>query len=209
MPDLVVLFLTIPVITSFVGWVTNWAAVKMIFHPENFIGIGRIWWQAILVRRSHKFADGAAERLTPWQTSLWFEDTAVSPGATYTYSVRAAENNQGANASIFSASPPLPTIEVVAPSSEPSSDCLPASLGPTPRSSCTEILAMPCTSRLLTAQGVVEDVDGLGSRVARPPGQGDTARGSRVCEGAYSQGVFAVGRLLCLRGFGQVVPFIL
>jgi len=64
MPDLVLLFLTIPVVTAFVGWVTNWAAVKMIFHPERFIGIGPFGWQAILVRRSHKFATGAAEMAT-------------------------------------------------------------------------------------------------------------------------------------------------
>jgi uncharacterized membrane protein YheB (UPF0754 family) len=64
MPDLVLLFLTIPVVTAFVGWVTNWAAVKMIFHPENFLGIGPLGWQAILVRRSHKFAEGAAEMAT-------------------------------------------------------------------------------------------------------------------------------------------------
>ncbi len=64
MPHLVELFLTIPLITAFVGWVTNWAAVKMIFHPERFIGIGPLGWQAILVRRSHKFAIGAAEMAT-------------------------------------------------------------------------------------------------------------------------------------------------
>jgi uncharacterized membrane protein YheB (UPF0754 family) len=64
MPDLVQLFLTIPLITAFVGWVTNWTAVKMIFHPESFIGLGPIGWQAILVRRSHKFAIGAAEMAT-------------------------------------------------------------------------------------------------------------------------------------------------
>ncbi len=64
MPDLILLFLTIPVVTAFVGWMTNWAAVKMIFHPERFIGIGPIGWQAILVRRSHKFAVGAAEMAT-------------------------------------------------------------------------------------------------------------------------------------------------
>jgi uncharacterized membrane protein YheB (UPF0754 family) len=64
MPHLVELLLTIPLITAFVGWVTNWAAVKMIFHPERFVGVGPIGWQAFLVRRSHKFAIGAAEMAT-------------------------------------------------------------------------------------------------------------------------------------------------
>jgi uncharacterized membrane protein YheB (UPF0754 family) len=64
MNDLVLLFLTVPLITAFVGWVTNWAAVKMIFHPEEFVGIGPIGWQGILQRRSHKFATGIADMAT-------------------------------------------------------------------------------------------------------------------------------------------------
>ena len=61
MSGILLLLLTIPVITALIGWVTNWAAVKMIFHPERFVGIGPIGWQAILTRRSHKFATGVAD----------------------------------------------------------------------------------------------------------------------------------------------------
>ena len=61
MNDVVLLFLTVPLVTAFVGWVTNWAAVKMIFHPEKYVGIGPLGWQGILQRRSHKFATGIAD----------------------------------------------------------------------------------------------------------------------------------------------------
>jgi uncharacterized membrane protein YheB (UPF0754 family) len=64
MPDIVLLLLTIPVITAVIGWVTNWAAVKMIFHPERFVGVGPIGWQAILTRRANKFATGIADMAT-------------------------------------------------------------------------------------------------------------------------------------------------
>lgn len=64
MSDLLVLLLTVPTITAFVGWSTNWAAVKMIFHPERFRGIGPLGWQGILPRQSHKFATGIADMAT-------------------------------------------------------------------------------------------------------------------------------------------------
>ncbi len=64
MNDVLLLFLTVPLVTAFVGWVTNWAAVKMIFHPETFVGIGPLGWQGILQRRSDKFATGMADMAT-------------------------------------------------------------------------------------------------------------------------------------------------
>ncbi len=65
MPDnfLLVLIL-VPSVTGLIGWGTNWAAVKMIFHPREFIGIGKIGWQGILPRYSVKFATEIADRLT-------------------------------------------------------------------------------------------------------------------------------------------------
>ena len=62
--QLLLLLLTIPGITGLIGWVTNWAAVKMIFHPEQFIGIGPIGWQGILTRQAHKFALNVADMVT-------------------------------------------------------------------------------------------------------------------------------------------------
>jgi uncharacterized membrane protein YheB (UPF0754 family) len=40
------LLFVIPAVTAFVGWVMNWLAVRMIFWPERFIGVG----QAVVLR---------------------------------------------------------------------------------------------------------------------------------------------------------------
>lgn len=56
MPDWLFLLLTVPTITGAIGWVTNWAAVKMIFGPERFIGVGKVGWQGIVFAHSDKFA---------------------------------------------------------------------------------------------------------------------------------------------------------
>jgi uncharacterized membrane protein YheB (UPF0754 family) len=64
MNEILLLFLTVPVITAAIGWVTNWAAVKMIFHPEKFVGVGPVGWQGILFKQSHKFASGVADMAT-------------------------------------------------------------------------------------------------------------------------------------------------
>jgi uncharacterized membrane protein YheB (UPF0754 family) len=64
MPDIVLLFLAVPVVTGLIGWGTNWAAVKMIFHPMRFLGLGPIGWQGILYKQSHKFATNVADMAT-------------------------------------------------------------------------------------------------------------------------------------------------
>ena len=46
----------VPLITAFIGYITNWAAVKMIFYPRHFIGIGPIGWQGVIPARNAKFA---------------------------------------------------------------------------------------------------------------------------------------------------------
>lgn len=64
MSSALLLFLTVPVVTATIGWMTNWAAVKMIFYPRGFVGLGPIGWQGILPRRAPKFAAGVAETIT-------------------------------------------------------------------------------------------------------------------------------------------------
>ncbi|CAN5580940.1 hypothetical protein BH20ACT2_BH20ACT2_09600 [soil metagenome] len=64
MSNLVVLFLTVPLVTAFVGYITNWAAVKMIFHPHGFVGVGPLGWQGIIPRLAPKFATDIATTLT-------------------------------------------------------------------------------------------------------------------------------------------------
>ncbi len=31
--------LTIPLVAAIIGWFTNWVAIKMMFHPLDFVGI--------------------------------------------------------------------------------------------------------------------------------------------------------------------------
>ncbi len=64
MSSVLFLFVTVPVITALIGWITNWAAVKMIFHPARFAGIGPVGWQGILPRNAKKFASGVADTIT-------------------------------------------------------------------------------------------------------------------------------------------------
>jgi uncharacterized membrane protein YheB (UPF0754 family) len=43
-------FIAMPFIVAFVGWITNWFGIKMMFHPAEFKGIGFIGWQGIVPR---------------------------------------------------------------------------------------------------------------------------------------------------------------
>lgn len=54
-------FVVIPLMMAVIGLVTKWVAIKLIFHPERWVGIGPIGWQGIVQRRAPKFAAGVAE----------------------------------------------------------------------------------------------------------------------------------------------------
>lgn len=64
MSSALLLFLTVPVITAIIGWFTNWAAIKMIFYPGKFIGVGPIGWQGVLPRNADTFAKSVARTMT-------------------------------------------------------------------------------------------------------------------------------------------------
>lgn len=51
-----ILFL-IPVISAFIGWFTNWIAIKMLFHPREPKKILGITIQGIFPKRQHQFAE--------------------------------------------------------------------------------------------------------------------------------------------------------
>jgi uncharacterized membrane protein YheB (UPF0754 family) len=49
--------LTIPIVSAFIGWITNWVAIKMLFHPrepKKFLGITI---QGIFPKRQIQFAE--------------------------------------------------------------------------------------------------------------------------------------------------------
>ncbi len=46
----------IPLVSAFIGWLTNWIAVKMLFHPKKPIKLGIIILQGIFHRRQKDIA---------------------------------------------------------------------------------------------------------------------------------------------------------
>ena len=51
------LFLIIPVISAFIGWITNWIAIKMLFHPRKPVRVLGITFQGIFPKRQQQFAE--------------------------------------------------------------------------------------------------------------------------------------------------------
>lgn len=50
------IIILVPLISAFIGWITNWVAIKMLFHPrepKKFLGIT---FQGIFPKRQHQFA---------------------------------------------------------------------------------------------------------------------------------------------------------
>ena len=64
MVDFLILLAVIPIVTGVIGWFTNYVAVKMIFEPRHFRGIGPLGWQGILPRNATRFAGGVADTIT-------------------------------------------------------------------------------------------------------------------------------------------------
>ena len=50
------LILSIPLISAFIGWFTNWIAIKMLFHPKLPIKFLGITFQGIFPKRQRQFA---------------------------------------------------------------------------------------------------------------------------------------------------------
>lgn len=60
MSQLVFLF-SIPLITAFIGWMTNRVAIKMLFHPRRPIHLFGLRWQGLVPRRQPEMARRAAK----------------------------------------------------------------------------------------------------------------------------------------------------
>ncbi len=51
------LLILIPLISAFIGWITNWVAIKMLFHPREPKKILGITFQGIFPKRQKQFAE--------------------------------------------------------------------------------------------------------------------------------------------------------
>ena len=47
----------IPIISAFIGWVTNWVAIKMLFHPRQPKKILGVTFHGIFPKRQQQFAE--------------------------------------------------------------------------------------------------------------------------------------------------------
>jgi uncharacterized membrane protein YheB (UPF0754 family) len=57
--------LFMPITYGFVGWFTNWVALKMTFYPIKFLGIPPyLGWQGIIPRKAHKMASKSVDVIT-------------------------------------------------------------------------------------------------------------------------------------------------
>lgn len=54
---------SIPLLAAFVGWITNWVAIKLTFLPLEFMGLVQPWlgWQGIIPSKARKMAAVAVE----------------------------------------------------------------------------------------------------------------------------------------------------
>jgi uncharacterized membrane protein YheB (UPF0754 family) len=48
---------SIPIISGFIGWVTNWVAIKMLFHPRNPVRVLGLTFHGIFPKRQKQFAE--------------------------------------------------------------------------------------------------------------------------------------------------------
>jgi uncharacterized membrane protein YheB (UPF0754 family) len=65
----------IPLISAFIGWFTNWIAIKMLFHPKNPVKILGITFQGIFPKRQIQFAEKLGKLVS--EELLSFKDIEV------------------------------------------------------------------------------------------------------------------------------------
>lgn len=51
------IIILVPLISAFIGWITNWIAIKMLFHPREPKKILGITFQGIFPKRQQQFAE--------------------------------------------------------------------------------------------------------------------------------------------------------
>lgn len=70
--SLLLRFILIPVISAFIGWFTNWIAIKMLFHPKEPKRILGITFHGIFPKRQKVFAEKLGKMIS--SEFLSFED---------------------------------------------------------------------------------------------------------------------------------------
>ena len=72
--------LTIPFISAFIGWFTNWIAIKMLFHPKEPKKILFLTFQGVFPKRQRQFAEKLGKMVSTELISFKeIEDKIVNP----------------------------------------------------------------------------------------------------------------------------------
>ncbi|MGF1453142.1 MAG: DUF445 domain-containing protein [Opitutales bacterium] len=50
-----------PLVTALIGWLTNWVAIRMLFHPREPVGVGSLKVQGLIPRRQEEIAGRIAD----------------------------------------------------------------------------------------------------------------------------------------------------
>ena len=61
MQHFLAILIFLPTVGALIGYVCKWVAIRMMFAPSKFVGIGPFGWQGIVQRRAPKFAAGVAD----------------------------------------------------------------------------------------------------------------------------------------------------
>ncbi len=69
--SIVGLLIFLPIVGAMIGYLCKWVAIRMLFVPERWIGLGPIGWQGVVQRRAPKFAANVADTVT--QTGVTVE----------------------------------------------------------------------------------------------------------------------------------------
>jgi len=64
MNDFFAILISLPIVGAIIGYVCKWLAIKMLFYPSNYVGIGPVGWQGVVQRRAPKFASGVADTVS-------------------------------------------------------------------------------------------------------------------------------------------------
>jgi len=59
------IYVAMPFVAALIGWTTKLVAIRMMFRPHNFKGIGPIGWQGIIPKRASQMVDILCDTLTP------------------------------------------------------------------------------------------------------------------------------------------------
>lgn len=70
--SLLLQFILIPLISAFIGWFTNWIAIKMLFHPKEPKHILGITFHGIFPKRQRSFAEKLGRMIS--EEFLSYED---------------------------------------------------------------------------------------------------------------------------------------